>query len=184
MGCDNVKVEEIGDTRIVSFQRDTSRLSTIVLRSGTNNVLEDLERAVDDAVNNFKLLAKKAEQCPGMEQYGINCLAKAYESIPRQLAENSGQDPSKVISKLLAAHSASEGETIGINVDNDGELIDAAEAGILDHILIKDWQVRLAVTTAITILRVNQIIMAKTAGGPKAPSQRKGHWDDDHDDIE
>jgi len=203
--CDNVKVEEIGDTRIVSFQRDTSRLSTIVLRSGTNNVLEDLERAVDDAVNNFKLLtkdkrlvpgagavevelsqrlAKKAEQCPGMEQYGINCLAKAYESIPRQLAENSGQDPSKVISKLLAAHSASEGETIGINVDNDGELIDAAEAGILDHILIKDWQVRLAVTTAITILRVNQIIMAKTAGGPKAPSQRKGHWDDDHDDIE
>jgi len=26
--------------------------------------------------------------------------------------------------------------------------------------------------------------MAKTAGGPKAPSQRKGHWDDDHDDIE
>ena len=49
-------------------------------------------------------------QCPGMEQYGINCLAKAYESIPRQLAENSGQDPSKVISKLLAAHSASEGK--------------------------------------------------------------------------
>ena len=54
----NFKVEEIGDTRIVSFQRDTSRLSTIVLRSGTNNVLEDLERAVDDAVNNFKLLTK------------------------------------------------------------------------------------------------------------------------------
>jgi len=202
--CDTVRVEEIGDTRIVSFQRATSRLSTIVLRSGTNNVLDDLERAVDDAVNNFKLLTKnkglvpgagavevelskrlaeKAEQCPGMEQYGINLLAKAYESIPRQLAENCGQDPSKTISKLLAAHSAVEGETIGMNVDT-GELMDAAEAGILDHILVKEWQVRLAVSTAITILRVNQIIMAKTAGGPKAPSQRKGHWDDDHDDIE
>ena len=43
---------------------------------------------------------------------------------------------------------------------------------------------RLAVNTAITILRINQIIMAKAAGGPKAPSQRGGHWDDDHDDIE
>ena len=32
-------VEEIGDTRIVSFQRATSRLCTIVLRSGTNNVV-------------------------------------------------------------------------------------------------------------------------------------------------
>ena len=34
------------------------------------------------------------------------------------------------------------GECIGINVDN-GELMDAAEAQIYDHILIKDWQVRL-----------------------------------------
>ena len=50
--------------------------------------------------------------------------------------------------------------------------------------LLQDWQVRLAVNTAITILRINQIIMAKAAGGPKAPSQRGGHWDDDHDDIE
>jgi len=165
--CEDVKVEEIGDTRIVSFQRATSRLCTIVLRSGTNNVLDDLERSVDDAVNNFKLLTKdkrlvpgagavevelskrlseKAEQCPGMDQYGINCLSKAYESIPRQLADNSGNDPSKAISKLLAAHSALEGnlkgECIGINVDN-GELMDASEAQIYDHILIKDWQVRL-----------------------------------------
>jgi len=206
--CEQVKVEEIGDTRIVSFQRSNSRLCTIVLRSGTNNVLDDLERCVDDAVNNYKLLTKdkrlvpgagatevelskrlaeKAEQCPGMDQYGINCLSKAYESMPRQLAENSGNDPSKAISKLLAAHAAMEGnlqgESIGINVDN-GELIDASEAQIYDHILIKDWQVRLAVNTAITILRINQIIMAKAAGGPKAPSQRGGHWDDDHDDIE
>lgn len=202
--CEAVKVEEIGDTRIVSFQRQNSRLCTIVLRSGTNNMLDDLERCVDDAVNNYKLLTKdkrmvagagatevelsrrlteKAEGCPGMDQYGINCLAKAYEALPRQLADNSGNDPSKAISKLLAAHAAMEGESIGINV-NTGELLDAVEEQIFDHILVKDWQVRLAVNTAITILRINQIIMAKAAGGPKAPSQRGGHWDDDHDDIE
>ena len=44
-----------------------------------------------------------------MDQYGIACLAKAYESLPRQLAENSGNDPSKAISKMLAAHAAMEG---------------------------------------------------------------------------
>jgi len=36
-----------------------------VLRSGTNNVLDDLERAVDDAVNNFKLLTKDKRLVPG-----------------------------------------------------------------------------------------------------------------------
>ena len=48
-----------------------------------------------------------------MDQYGINCLSKAYEALPRQLAENSGNDPSKAISKLLAAHAALEGNLIG-----------------------------------------------------------------------
>ena len=54
-------------------------------------------------------------QCPGMDQYGINCLSKAYEALPRQLADNSGNDPSKAISKLLAAHSALEGKTTGLS---------------------------------------------------------------------
>lgn len=49
-----------------------------------------------------------------MDQYGINCLSKAYESMPRQLAENSGNDPSKAISKLLAAHAAMEGNLQGM----------------------------------------------------------------------
>lgn len=200
--CDRVRVEEIGDTRVVSFQRTTSQIATIVIRSGTSNVLDDIERAVDDGVNNFKLLTKDkrlvpgagavevelskrldehAEKCPGMEQYGIKLLAKAYEALPRQLASNCGHDPSKVISKLLAAHSAAEGECIGVNIESL-DLIDAAKNGILDHILIKEWQLKLAVNTATTILRVNQIIMAKRAGGPKAPSQRGGHWDDDHEE--
>ena len=48
-----------------------------------------------------------------MNQYGINCLSKAYESLPRQLADNSGNDPSKAISKLLAAHAALEGNLQG-----------------------------------------------------------------------
>ena len=62
----------------------------------------------------FEFIIFQAEQCPGMDQYGINCLSKAYESMPRQLAENSGNDPSKAISKLLAAHAAMEGNLQGM----------------------------------------------------------------------
>lgn len=48
---------------------------------------------------------------------------------------------------------------------------DMAERKIVDHLLGKSWALRLAADAAINILRVDQIIMAKQAGGPKAPKQ-------------
>ncbi len=52
------------------------------------------------------------------------------------------------------------------------------EAGILEPNLAKHWGIKLATNAAITVLRVDQIIMAKPAGGPKAP-QGKKDWGDD-----
>lgn len=50
--------------------------------------------------------------------------------------------------------------------------LDAEKAGVLDHSLTKVWAVRLAFDAAITVLRVDQIIMARPAGGP-APSKKE-----------
>lgn len=44
---------------------------------------------------------------------------------------------------------------------------DALAAGILDHLETKRSAIRLGADAAITVLRVDQIIMAKAAGGPK-----------------
>lgn len=49
--------------------------------------------------------------------------------------------------------------------------------GIRDLLLTKEQALVLAADTAITILRVDQIIMSKAAGGPKPP-QQQGNWDD------
>lgn len=49
----------------------------------------------------------------------------------------------------------------------NGELIDTVEAGILDLLMTKQWGLKYAVGAACTILKVDQIIMAKRAGGPK-----------------
>ena len=51
------------------------------------------------------------------------------------------------------------------------------EAGICDHLEGKRYALKLAANAAITVLRVDQIIMAKQAGGPKAPKQT-GEFDD------
>lgn len=55
---------------------------------------------------------------------------------------------------------------------------DAAKNNIFDVYLLKLWGLQLAVNSAVTLLRINQIVMAKPAGGPKPPAENK-NWDAD-----
>lgn len=67
-----------------------------------------------------------------------------------------------------------------IILQGDGAaLIDTVEAGILDLYLTKQWALKYAVGAACTVLKVDQIIMAKRAGGPKVPSGAGGVRDED-----
>eukprot|EP00884_Botryococcus_braunii_P022875 jgi/Botrbrau1/9271/Bobra.180_1s0028.1 len=58
----SLRVEEIGGTRVIVLEQDAAQgaIATIVLRSATDQVLDDLERAVDDGVNAFKVMSKDA----------------------------------------------------------------------------------------------------------------------------
>uniref|UniRef100_H2Z8C9 T-complex protein 1 subunit theta n=1 Tax=Ciona savignyi TaxID=51511 RepID=H2Z8C9_CIOSA len=201
--CSVVRQDEIGDRNVVIFEhlaKEDSRINTLALRASTENILDDLERAVDDGVNNFKVLtrdqrqvpgagaceielakqiAKFGESCPGLEQYSIKKFAQALEAVPRALAENAGLNPTEVVSKLYAAHQVKNGANKGVDIET-GDVIDAAEDGILDQYLTKHWAIRLATNAVVTVLSVDQIIMAKAAGGPKPPKQ-SGDWDKDDD---
>ncbi|KAM8835216.1 T-complex protein 1 subunit theta isoform 1-T1 [Synchiropus picturatus] len=199
--CDSVYLTEVGDTQVVVFkhEKEEGAIATVVIRGSTDNLMDDIERAVDDGVNTFKVLvrdnrlvpgagateielarriASYGETCPGLEQYAIKKFAEAFEALPRALAENSGVKASELISKLYAAHH--EGKTnMGCDIEAETAAIkDMTEAGIMDPYLVKYWGIKLASDAAITVLRVDQIIMAKAAGGPKVPKQR-GHWDKD-----
>eukprot|EP01016_Furgasonia_blochmanni_P039426 TRINITY_DN489_c0_g1_i1.p1 TRINITY_DN489_c0_g1~~TRINITY_DN489_c0_g1_i1.p1 ORF type:complete len:514 (-),score=227.56 TRINITY_DN489_c0_g1_i1:347-1888(-) len=194
--CDEVVVEEIGSQKVTVFRRETEdcRLSTIVLRGSTNNLLDDLERAVDDGVNVFRNLLRDSRFVPGagatemtlatrleayantfkgLEQYSINRFAKSFEIIPRILTENAGLNANTILTKLTAANSGTN--TAGLDIVT-GEVKDSASLGILDHLLTKLWAIRLASDAALTVLRVDQIIIAKPAGGPKMRAENK-NWD-------
>ena len=56
-------------------------------------------------------------------------------------------------------------------------MVEAVKAGIMDLFLTKQWALKYAVNAACTILKIDQIIMAKRAGGPKPP--KGGHNSDD-----
>ncbi|XP_076163413.1 chaperonin containing TCP1 subunit 8 isoform X2 [Ptiloglossa arizonensis] len=199
--ADSVYIDEIGETIVVKFALNDkgSRVSTIIIRGSTENYMDDIERAIDDGVNTFKgitrdgrfvpgagateielasQLATYADTLPGLEQYAARRFATALEVFPKTLAENSGCRASELLSKLYTAHKEGKQKTFGFDInDKDAVLIDTVAAGILDLYLTKQWALKYAVGVACTVLKVDQIIMAKRAGGPKVPGG--GVRDDD-----
>lgn len=186
--ADEVVVEEIGSTKCTVFKmgKHGSRIATILLRASTQNLLDDIDRAIDDGVNVYKGITKDnrfvagggaaeaeisrrlhdfADAREGLDQYAIKKYATALEVVPRMLAENAGDHPTEVVSNLIAAHAEGQA-TAGVNVD-DGSIVDSLKNRILDQLMVKHWALRLATDAATTILRIDQIIMAKEAGGPK-----------------
>jgi len=58
--CDTVLTEELGDTFVVAFRNEGAdgRIATIVVRGSTDGYMDDIERSIDDGVNNFKGLTR------------------------------------------------------------------------------------------------------------------------------
>jgi T-complex protein 1 subunit theta len=127
------------------------------------------------------------ERTPGLPQYAIKKYAEAFEVIPRTLAESAGLDATEVLATLYTAHhqaaaskDADEEEwTIGVDIENeDGTgTLDAKDEGILDLFVSKLWAIKLATEAARTVLSVDQIIVARQAGGPKPPAPGPQDWD-------
>ncbi|KAG8249922.1 T-complex protein 1 subunit theta [Homalodisca vitripennis] len=119
------------------------------------------------------------ETLPGLDQYAVTKFATALESFVKTLSDNTGVKFNEVISKLYAAHQ--EGKiNYGFDIQDDrGAIIDAKEAEIFDLYLTVMWGLKFATNAACTILKVDQIIMAKRAGGPKAPSNRPKNDEED-----
>lgn len=184
----SIAVEEIGGTVVTVLKQDEAlgKVCTILLRAATDNVLDDLERAIDDGVNSYKALTREPRLMPaggavelelshqlytygrkqtGLDQYAINKFALAFEVVPRVLAENAGLNAEAVMPVLRAAH-ANGNQAAGLNIQ-DGTAEDLSSQNYYDLYDVKYWAFKLATDAVITVLRVDQIIMAKQAGGPK-----------------
>jgi len=181
---------EFGSNKLTVFRQqtmDTGRIATIVLRASTQNLLDDLERAIIDGVNTVKSLCKNpnlvagagaceielasrvqklANSTKGLEQYAIRKYGEAFEVFPRTLGENGGSSSTDLISKLYAAH-ANGKNTMGVDIDETNALQDTMATGVLDCLATKKSALNMASDATTTVLRVDQIIMSKQAGGQK-----------------
>ena len=186
--CDHVDVQDVGSKLITVFAQGThtSKLSTIIVRGATHNMMDDVERAIDNGINVFKVLTKDArlvggggavemelhkdlltfaEAHPGLDQYAMRRFATGFDVIARSLAEVSGYNSTDVITQIEADHQSGKANH-GIRIE-DGSTMDTVHAHIVDPLLLKHWGIKLATEAAVTVLQVDQIIVAKQAGGPK-----------------
>ncbi|CAL9144900.1 unnamed protein product [Musa hybrid cultivar] len=186
--ADSISVEEVGGVRvtIVKNEGGGNSVSTVVLRGSTDSILDDLERAVDDGVNTYKAMCRDSRIVPGaaateielarklkefslketgLDQYAIAKFGESFEMVPRTLAENAGLNAMEIISSLYAEHAAGN---IKVGIDLvEGVCKDVSAMNVWDLYLTKFFALKYAADSACTVLRVDQIIMAKPAGGPR-----------------
>ncbi|KAJ8466980.1 hypothetical protein OPV22_029532 [Ensete ventricosum] len=186
--ADSISVEEVGGVRvtIVKNEGGGNTVSTVVLRGSTDSILDDLERAVDDGVNTYKAMCRDSRTVPGaaateielarklkefslketgLDQYAIAKFGESFEMVPRTLAENAGLNAMEIISSLYAEHAAGNIK-VGIDLE-EGVCKDVSAMNVWDLYLTKFFALKYAADSACTVLRVDQIIMAKPAGGPR-----------------
>lgn len=187
--ADSVSMEEFGGTRVTVVKNESAGnvVSTVMIRGSTDSLLDDVERAVDDGVNLYKAMCRDSKLVPGagaaeielakrlkeygakeagLVQYAIDKYADSLEVVPRILAENAGLNSTDIISSLYAAHAASR-TSAGVDIESGGVRDMDHESGIWDLLTPKYWALKLATDAACTVLRVDQIIIARQAGGPK-----------------
>ncbi|QPG73394.1 hypothetical protein FOA43_000704 [Brettanomyces nanus] len=204
---DVVETKEIGADKVTIFKQNNesrSLTSTIVIRGATKSKLNDVERAIDDGVAAIKAILKDprlvpgagsteaelvkrvtayGEKTPGLLQLGIKKFAEAFEFLPRILCETSGLDASAVLPRLYASHVESDPESLKFGIDIEAStaseaLLDVKQEKIFDSLVSKKNAIALATDAVCTVLGVDQIIVAKRAGGPQVPKQpRPGNWD-------
>jgi len=195
---ETIEAQEHSSQTVTVLTTRDSRIATVLLRSATPNVLDEMERAVNNAVSVVKASCRDprfvagagatevelahflqgfGSTVHGLDQYAVLKFAEALEVVPRILAENAGHNHVEAITALYAAHQKGE-KFVGIDVEDGAVTVDAVTRSILDHSESKKWALRFCIEAVLTVLQVDQIIMAKQAGGPKAPEGGGGRDED------
>ena len=180
--ADRIRVERFGDDDLVFVEGGADAESvTLFVRGGTDHVIDELERGINDAVDVVVAALEAGGVVPGAgsteiaisdrvrdeasgisgrKQLAVEAFADAVDALPRTLAANAGIDPIDALVDLRATFDA-EGRA-GIVTEGDGGNVgDPVEAGILDPAAVKREAVRSATESATMIVRIDDVISAE-----------------------
>jgi archaeal chaperonin len=197
--------ERFGDDKftLVTECKNPKAVS-ILLRGGTEHVVDELERALHDAlsvvgvaIEDGKVLAgggswqtevalalrEYAPSVGGRQQMAIESFADAIEVIPRTLAENAGLDEIDILIELRRAHKKGE-KYAGINVFT-GKIENMKDNFVIEPLRVGTQEITSATEAATMILRIDDVIASKSSGpggnGKGGHGGPPGMGGDDHD---
>jgi thermosome len=174
-----------GDEMIYVSKCKDPKAVSIIVRGGTEHVVDELERAIHDAlmvvsvvVEGKKIVAgggaaetelslqlrKYASQEGGRVQLAIEAFAGALEVIPRSLAENAGLDAIDMLVAIRAAHEAGK-KNFGLDV-YQGKPVDMLKAGVVEPLRVKTQAISSAAEASVMILRIDDVIASSRSGSP------------------
>ncbi len=197
---DDLTPEDLGEAELVEEKKvagenmifvtgcKNPRAVTILIRGGTEHVIDEIERAITDAMKDVaaalkdgkvvagggaveveiaKRLRDWAQQLPSKEQLAALKFADSLEIIPQTLAENAGLDSIEIMAELRSRHEKGE-KWAGVDVF-EGKVADMWEKGVIEPRKVKAQAIKSATEAAIMILRIDDVIAAvKKEGGEKS----------------
>ncbi|MHC1592950.1 MAG: thermosome subunit beta [Methermicoccaceae archaeon] len=193
---DDIKSEELGIAELVEEKKvgtedmvfvtgcKNPKSVSILIRGGTEHVIDEIERALTDALRGVeatietgKLVAgggapeielalrlrEYSNTLRGREQLAVQAFAQSLEIIPRMLAENAGLDP---IDKLVELRSAHENGNIHAGLDVfTGNIVNMWDEGVVEPLKIKSQAIASAAESAVMVLRIDDVIAASRGPG-------------------
>ena len=189
--------KKIGDDEMTFVTGATDpRAVSILIRGGTEHVVDEVERSLEDAtsvvscaVEDGKVitgggasateialgLRDYASSVGGREQIAIEAFADAVEIIARTLAENAGLDPIDTLIELRKEHKKGN-KYAGVNVFT-GKVSDMRKENVVEPLRVGAQAISSATDAAVMILRIDDVIAAKTGEGGKGAGGPKGGED-------
>ena len=159
---------------------------TLLLRGGSQRVVDEVERSVHDALMVVKdvmenpsivagggapetyaatRLRNWAKSLEGREQLAVEKFADSLEAIPLTLSENAGMDPIDTLTNLRSKQLKGEKWT-GVDVMK-AKVGNMKASEIIEPLAVKNQIVSAATEAACMILRIDDVIaVAKSAGPP------------------
>jgi len=186
---------KVGEDKMI-FIEDCKhpRSVAILIRAGLERMVDEAERAMNDALSVVsdvieynkivpgggavesevaRKLRSYATEVGGREQLAIEAYAESLEIVPKTLAENAGLEPIDILVGLRSAHEKARGNAKGVNVFT-GKIMDMHGEGVIEPLRGKEQAVKSAGEAASMILRIDDVIAAtkpKEEKGPGRPGE-------------
>ncbi len=184
-----VDVRKIGDDDM-TFITDCKnpKAVSILVRGGSEHVIDEIERNLDDAIGVVSLVVKDgrivtgggateielalrlrkfAPRVGGREQMAIESFAQAVEVVPSTLAENAGLDVIDTLMGLRKAHTK-KGRNAHAGLDAyTGKVVNMLSRNVVEPLRVKTQALSSATDVATMILRIDDVIASKQPEGPE-----------------